>query len=98
MRHTISLAIALLVAPASLAQGRLVPKALSDIPTSIGATQSEQKFRGTKVDGNDLKRAVKRVTDELKWHKKLSAAQQDAKQSGKPILWLQLLGDLDGYT
>lgn len=98
MQRPLTLIAALLLAPTSLAQGPLVPKALSDIPTSIAAIESGQRFKGTKVDGRDLKRAVEKVTEELKWHKKLSSAQQAAKQTGKPILWLQLLGDLDGYT
>ena len=52
---------------------------------------------GPKLAGKDLKKAVGKVAD-LKWHGKLGAARADAAASDKPILWLDALGDLEGFA
>jgi hypothetical protein len=50
---------------------------------------------GVKVAGKDLKRAVKQVAA-LRWHDDLTDARAESAATGKPILWLQALGDLEG--
>lgn len=50
---------------------------------------------GVKLTGKDLASAIAKVTA-LPWQKSLAAAQAQAAASGKPILWLQGLGALDG--
>lgn len=52
---------------------------------------------GVKLKGKALKNAVKKVKA-LPWSKKLSIAKSKAKKSGKPILLLQTLGDIDGLA
>ncbi|MBL8731521.1 MAG: hypothetical protein JNN13_04040 [Planctomycetes bacterium] len=52
---------------------------------------------GRKLAGKDLKRAVKKVAA-LQWEKKLDVALAKAAATGKPVLWLQALGDLDGFA
>ncbi|MEO2006888.1 MAG: hypothetical protein ABGY41_22645 [Candidatus Poribacteria bacterium] len=52
---------------------------------------------GVKLKGKALKNAVKKVKA-LPWSKKLSIAKSRAKKSGKPILLLQTLGDIDGFA
>lgn len=50
---------------------------------------------GVKVAGKDLKRAVKQIAA-LRWHDDLTAARTESAATGKPILWVQALGDLEG--
>jgi len=50
---------------------------------------------GVKLEGKELKKAVAKVKA-LPWNKRLSDAKSKARQSGKPILMLQTLGDIGG--
>jgi hypothetical protein len=34
----------------------------------------------------------------LQWHEKLSDAKAESAATGKPILWVQALGELDGFA
>lgn len=52
--------------------------------------------RGVKIKGKDLKKAVKKVAD-LPWLK-LDKAKAMSKKTGRPILLLQTLGDIDGFA
>ena len=62
------------------------------------AQQEARQFRRPQVSGRRLARAVNKLTRELKWHRKLEDAAAAAEETGKPILWIQLLGDLRGRT
>jgi hypothetical protein len=53
--------------------------------------------KGPQRAGKDLKEAVEKVND-LHWYSKLGSARAKAKAQDKPILWLQALGDLDGFA
>lgn len=53
--------------------------------------------RGVARRGKDLKRAVAGV-NKLKWHDTLGEAKVQAAASGKPILLVQALGDLEGFA
>ncbi|MCA8941783.1 MAG: hypothetical protein KDB80_04420 [Planctomycetes bacterium] len=98
MQRRLSTFAVCLLAGTAAAQGALIPHTLADIPANETATTTKQEFLATRVAGVDLSRSVKRVVTELEWHKRLSTAQIEAQKTGKPILWLQLLGDLDGYA
>lgn len=52
---------------------------------------------GAKVHGKDLAKAVKQVK-KLTWHDRLDEACTEALQEGKPVLWIQGLGELDGFA
>lgn len=58
---------------------------------------AEPETVGPKRAGKDLKKAVATVT-KLHWHDKLGEARVRAAASGKPILFLQALGDLEGFA
>jgi len=55
-------------------------------------------FQQTKVAGRDLKASVGRVLGGLDWRDDLLDARATAAATGKPILWIQSLGDLDGFA
>jgi hypothetical protein len=70
-------------------------------PTGAAANNCQAKARqpdsatvGVKKAGRDLKKAVAKVKA-LPWHKRLGDAKSKAKASGKPILMLQTLGEID---
>lgn len=97
---------------AVLAQRPLLP--LSDrerppSPAKAGAPQPlpdqkspeqlaiEQATTGAKVAGKDLKKAVKKVAA-LHWHESTTDARAEAAATGKPMLWVHALGELDGFA
>ncbi len=73
-----------------------VTAAMQKQPTA--AEQEAQQFRRSQLKGRQLVRAVKKVNRDLEWHDKLERAQKEAIAWGKPIVWIQALGDLDGFT
>lgn len=77
---------------------KLSARPLDAIPSSTEALTETQKFRQSRIGGKHLRDKVKRLTKELEWHESLDKAQKAAQQAGKPILWVQMLGDLDGHT
>jgi hypothetical protein len=52
---------------------------------------------GVKLEGKGLKKAVAKVKA-LAWHESLLDARAMSAATGKPILWLQALGDIDGFA
>ena len=52
---------------------------------------------GPKVAGKDLKKVVGKVAA-LKWNENLIEARGDSAASGKPILLIQALGEIDGFA
>ena len=52
---------------------------------------------GPQLDGKDLKKAVAAVAA-LKWFESLKAARDHSGVTGKPVLWLQALGEVDGFA
>lgn len=61
------------------------------------AVKADPSTMGVKLKGKALKAAVKKVKA-LPWNKRLATAKTKAKQSGKPILLLQTLGDIGGLA
>ena len=53
-------------------------------------------FRKLKLKPNEVEQSVAKVTS-LRWHGSLNSALTAGKSSGKPVLWIQALGDLDGF-
>ena len=52
---------------------------------------------GVQKKGRELKACVKEVV-ELGWARSLDDAKAQSAATGKPILWLQTLGDISGYA
>ena len=48
-----------------------------------------------KIHGSEVKKSVDRLLTDLHWHRDLSHALAVAKEEGKPVFWLQLVGGLD---
>lgn len=89
MRHTtLFVLLSCLTAPAVIAQ---TTASQASLPTNA------RQFRKLKVPGEQVEQNVKRMLEELRWHKSLTGALQAGGRKGRPILWVQALGDLDGF-
>lgn len=66
--------------------------------TLTPAEQEAENFRRRQVSGRELHTAIQGVQKSLPWFENLSAAAHAAKAQQKPILWIHLLGELDGFT
>lgn len=51
---------------------------------------------GRRVEGTVVKEATDKVLQTVTWHRTIDAALSDAHQQKKPMLFLQMVGDLDG--
>jgi hypothetical protein len=70
----------------------------ASMPADCGSSQpGDPVTTGPQVVGKDLARAIRTVTA-LQWFDDLGEARLEAAATGKPILWLQGLGDIDGFA
>jgi hypothetical protein len=66
-------------------------------PAGSASKPMPPETTGVQVAGKELKKAVAKVTA-LHWFDDLAAAKARSAATGKPILWLQSLGDLEGFA
>ena len=59
--------------------------------------RNAKKYRQLKVTGDELKSNIERLTSELTWYTSMEAVKEEAKKQDKPILWLNVLGEIDGF-
>lgn len=69
----------------------------ADPAVKARAREAAREFRRLRVAGKKVTAAVGKL-GRLRWHKTLPGAARAARSQGKPILWIQALGDLGGYT
>ena len=93
MRKTALILACTALLPALAAQGQQTE---GTQPNRL-ATMSAGSFRKLTVPGEEVARNVKRLTTELRWHKSLSGALAEGRSKGKPVVWIQALGDLKGF-
>lgn len=62
------------------------------------AEQSARAFRSLRLPGSRVRRAVAKLARRLEWHRSLDRAIAAADRSGKPVVWIQALGSLRGFT
>jgi hypothetical protein len=90
---------AVLLATTGLAQDQgqqAQPKRLEDT-SSRTKMREARSFRRLKVSGEQVEKNVRKLTKELKWHKSLGSALAAGRREGKPVVWIQALGDLNGF-
>ena len=69
----------------------LLELAFASLPCLAGNTPSF-------VTGDVAQRQVSKLTGEIHWYNNLNQAEQQAQRQGKMIVWLQMLGRIDGAT
>lgn len=62
------------------------------------AAAAAAEFQQVRVAGRALKDAVRRVVDGLDWYEDLDDALAAGAAAGRPVLWLDALGDLEGFA
>jgi hypothetical protein len=88
---------------AALALGALNPAraaAQASRPDAATVALSQLRpveFRRLQLSGEQVRANVERLTQRLRWYKTLGGALHAARSSGKPAVWIQALGDLDGF-
>lgn len=73
------------------AQAQLSPRA------DTQQRQTPRSFRRLEVPGDEVESNVRTLLRKLRWHSSLSGALQSARAKGKPVVWIQALGDLNGF-
>ena len=74
-----------------------IPKARGvRVKTEAKPMRPDPSTSGVKLEGKDLKKAVDKVAA-LPWLK-LGKAKAESKKTGRPILLLQTLGEIDGFA
>ncbi len=96
MRTTaLLLATSILLAPALLAQNQ--QPGWKDRQGKRSTERSARSFRRLQVPGEEVAQNVRKLTKELHWHKTLASALAAGRTKGRPVLWIQALGDIDGF-
>ena len=92
------LACCTLLLPALAAQGQETsPGGWPKLEAAPTRPMSAGAFRKLQVPGDVVAKRVKKLTTELPWYKTLGGARAAGSAKGKPILWIQALGDVDGF-
>jgi hypothetical protein len=50
------------------------------------------------IPGDEAQQRVERLTSEIRWMNDLNQARSAARQEGKLIFWVQMLGEMSGGT
>ncbi len=61
-------------------------------------TVPSAEARRMMVPGEEAQSRTTMLSQEIRWHKDLSAAQTQARRQGKLIFWMHMLGQIDGVT
>ena len=61
-----------------------------------GDTGVASSSTGNVVSADKAEKNATKLVDQLNWHSDLAAAQSQARKENKPILWLHVLGEIDG--
>lgn len=62
------------------------------------ATTSPVATARQMVTGAQNTERTNRLTSEIRWHRSLAQAQEDARRDGKLIFWVNMLGTMSGAT
>ena len=72
-------------------------KSREKAPEERAAKREARSSQWIKFGGDKLAPRVEKLLAELTWHRDLAVAQQESKRTGKPILWVHALGEVDGF-
>ena len=79
------------------AQGPQYPQPRPNQKPSRSQLTKSRNFRMLTLPGEEVATNVKRLTKQLHWHRTLAGALASGRTKGKPVLWIQALGDLKGF-
>lgn len=67
-------------------------------PARQPEAEAAAAFQRQQIKGKELAKRIDKVIKSLHWHEQLVDALAAAAADGKPVLWIQALGDVDGFT
>ncbi|MCA9802816.1 MAG: hypothetical protein KC777_12665 [Cyanobacteria bacterium HKST-UBA02] len=50
------------------------------------------------IEGDQARENIKKVNSDINWHTSLNGALMDARKENKMVLWVHLVGKMDGAT
>lgn len=62
------------------------------------AFQIDVKARQLVLTGKTAKENVQKVNSKINWHTNLNSALAEAHRKGKMVLWVHMIGKIDGAT
>jgi hypothetical protein len=80
-----------IASPGCGASGPAPQVVIQPLPEEADSFKSQRR-------GKEVGTAVRSLLRKLDWHEELEDAAAAAIANGKPILWIQALGELDGFT
>lgn len=79
---------------------RKLNSVLSIVALLGGATFLQPPSAGAEkvLQGEVCLQRVQQLTSDISWHKSLGKAQEEARETGKLIVWIHMVGKIDGAT
>ncbi|MBX9668468.1 MAG: hypothetical protein K2X93_12660 [Candidatus Obscuribacterales bacterium] len=65
---------------------------------ALGIFASTASFGSPVYTGSVCSENVCRLTNEVSWTRSLKDAQQEAEKEGKLVLWIHMVGKIEGFT
>jgi hypothetical protein len=72
--------------------------AVAILLAAFGSTVTEPAEARQMITGSQNTERTNRLTGEIKWHRSVAQAQEDARREGKLVFWVNMLGTLSGAT
>lgn len=66
--------------------------------TLIGTLSNPTNAAPGVIEGREARTNVDNLTKQVYWFNRLRDAEDSARQKGKPLLWVHMLGKIDGAT
>ena len=66
--------------------------------SGAGICAGPQSGSGAVINTQEAERESTRTARSIKWETSLDKAKESAQQYNKPIFWVHMLGNIDGYT
>jgi hypothetical protein len=74
------------------------PQLAPSDPGVDALSAAARAFQDSQVRGTEVRAAVKRTLGTLQWHRDLDSAARAARELERPIVWVQALGEIRGFT
>lgn len=76
--------------------GALLVTALTLSQLMLGPCRADS--RQMVIEGDQARENIKKVNSDINWHTSLNSALMDARKENKMVLWVHLVGKMDGAT
>lgn len=67
------------------------------VAAGIAQADDDKKKKGA-LPAAEVEKQVAKLTTTIRWHDSVASAREEASRDGKLVLWIHMLGKLDGKT